>query len=351
MAILTRPLSLLALALLLAGCAGAPEAPPETAAARPPEAAEPAAPEAEVAVPSPAPEPAPEPAVNDDGAEDDAPALERRVTFYTVRDGEDMLDIARAQDLGFLEVRAANPGVEPWLPGVGRRIILPDQHIAALTMDRGLLINLSQMRLFRFEGGQVVETHPLGIGREGLETPVGRTSVVRKAKDPTWRPTERMRQEKPELPAVVPPGPDNPLGTRAMYLGWPLYRIHGTNIPWGVGRRVSSGCIRMYPEDVEPFYDNVDIGLPVEVVYQPLLAEWRDGRLWVEVHPSAEGWDALEDREPLPKTHLSTQMVRIVADAAPPGTEIDWTAIARAVQERRGYPVAVGHAAASAPAY
>jgi len=343
MVIRTRPLAALAVSLLLAACAGDLEdrGPGASGAIEQAEleAAAAAAEEAALAA-----------AAEEARAAEDAAArapMERRVTPYVVKKGEDLLDIARARNLGFLELKAANPDVDVWLPEVGGEIAMPDQHIVARTMDDGLLINLAQMRIFRFENGQVVESHPLGIGREGLETPLGRTKVVRKAKNPTWYPTERMRQEKPELPAVVPPGPDNPLGNRALYLDWPLYRIQGTNIPWGVGRRVSSGCIRMYPEDAEIFYEKVEVGTPVEVVNQRLLAEWRDGKLWVEAHPTADGWDALELDEPLPEEPLTTEMVKIITDVAPAGAVIDWKAVTRALRERRGYPVVVGTAATS----
>lgn len=340
MAIRTRALPALAFAFLLAACATEPGAPADLdtraattaedaavadASAQATEEAQPPAPEAAPATTAPEP-------------------LVGRISTYVVKKGDDLLEIARTLDLGFLELKAANPGVDTWLPEVGRALAIPSDHITAVTMDDGLLINLAQMRIFRFEGGKMVETHPLGIGRDGLETPLGRTKITRKAKNPTWYPTERMREEKPDLPKVVPPGPQNPLGTRALYLDWPLYRIHGTNIPWGVGRRVSSGCIRMYPEDVESFYERVKPGMAVEVVDQPVLTEWRDNVLWLEAHPTAEGWDALEEDRPLPRPVLSTDLVRAITEAAPDNARVDWAKVNRALQDRRGYPVAVGGA-------
>ena len=113
-------------------------------------------------------------------------------------------------------------------------------------------------------------------------------------KDPVWRPTARMRAEDPKLPEVVPPGPDNPMGTRAMYLGWPLYAIHGTNKPWAVGRRSSSGCIRMYPEHAEELFELVEVGTKVTVVDQPIKLEWIDGELFMEAHPTQVQSDELE---------------------------------------------------------
>ena len=260
---------------------------------------------------------------------------------YEVKKGDDLLEIARAKSLGYLELKAANPEVDPWLPIPGHKIRIPSVHLLAAKIDTGVMINLAQMRLYRFEKGAMVDTYPLGIGREGLETPVGTTTVLRKTKDPSWYPTARMRREKPELPAVVGPGPDNPLGNRAIYLGWDLYRIHGTNIPWGVGRRTSSGCLRMYPENVEALYEHVNAGTNVKVVNDRVIVEWREGRLWLEAHPTNEGWDALEYNEPMPDMPLTTDMVAMITHAVPDGTKIDWNKVNKAVKELRGYPVPV----------
>lgn len=325
------------LALTLAACAAdGTQAPPTTSQAAPQQApakAAAAALDAAPVAPEAPTEPAPQVVAE--------PEMDRLVTTYRVKKGDDLLEISRAHDLGFLELRAANPEVDPWLPKEGSTLILPTVHLLAQTVDRGIMINLAEMRLYQFSKGQVVSTHPLGIGREGLETPTGTTSVIRMAKNPSWYPTPRMRREKPELPAVVGPGPDNPFGNRAIYLGWDLYRIHGTNIPWGVGRRVSSGCLRMYPEDIEKFYEKVSVGTPVTVVNKRLVAEWRDNRLWVEVYPTNEGWDALEARDPAPDMPLTTDMVAEVTRAIPPGVTVDWSLVTRAARELRGYPVAV----------
>jgi L,D-transpeptidase ErfK/SrfK len=339
------PTSLLALSLAACAADGT-QAPPTGQATPAPDATaqQPAA-QAKTAEPAPAAVDAapvaPEAPTEAAPQATTAPEMDRLVTTYTVKKGDDLLEIARAHDLGFLELRAANPGVDPWLPKEGSTLIMPTVHLLAQTLDNGIMMNLAEMRLYQFSKGQVVATHPLGIGREGLETPTGTTSVIRMAKNPSWYPTPRMRREKPELPAVVGPGPDNPFGNRAIYLGWDLYRIHGTNIPWGVGRRVSSGCLRMYPEDIEKFYEKVTVGTKVTVVNKRLVAEWRDNRLWVEVYPTNDGWDALEAGDPAPDMPLTTEMVAEVTRAVPPGVTVDWTKVTRAARELRGYPVAV----------
>lgn len=270
--------------------------------------------------------------------------LERLVEPYVVRKGDTLHSIAQAQGLGFLELRAANPDVEPWMPEEGREIALPSIHIAPRHMEKGLIISQGAMRLFHFRGDGTVDSYPIGIGAEGLETPTGQTKIVRTRKDPAWYPTENIRKRKPYLPAMVPPGPENPLGTRAMYLGWPAYLIHGTNLPEGVGRRVSSGCIRMYPWDVEAIFEKVSIGLPVESLDQRWAVAYDDSRLWLEVHPTLDGWNALEARQERPRSGLTQDIINAVVDAAPEGVRVDWAAVEQAVAEERGYPVAVGRA-------
>ena len=183
---------------------------------------------------------------------------------YHVTDADrTLLELAQQNDLGILEISAANPGIDVWVPGPERLIVLPTAHVLPETAKRGIVINLAELRLYLYREDSV-ETHAIGVGREGFDTPEGSTHVVRKARNPTWRPTADTRADRPDLPAVVPPGPDNPLGERAIYLGWPTYLIHGTNKPFGVGRRVSRGCIRMYPESVADLFEKVRTDTPVK---------------------------------------------------------------------------------------
>jgi L,D-transpeptidase ErfK/SrfK len=217
--------------------------------------------------------------------------------------GEDTFsDIARRFNLGYEEIVRANPGIDPWLPGVGREIVLPTQFVLPNAPREGLVINLAQLRVFYFpkrkEGElQTVITHPIGIGKVGWETPVGTTKVVSKVKNPTWYPPASVRKEHREagdpLPAKVPPGPDNPLGAYKMNLGWPSYLIHGTNKPYGVGMRSSHGCIRFYPEDIAELFHQIPIGTKVTVVNQPFVFGWQGDSLYVQAFPILED----DDRE------------------------------------------------------
>ena len=264
--------------------------------------------------------------------------------YYQVKEKETLLDIARLHDLGFIELVAANPGVDPWLPGLGRTVLLPTQHLLPGAPRRGIVINLPELRLYYFgDGSRPAATYPIGVGRLGRETPLGSTSVVAKRKDPVWIPPQSIRAERPELPAAIPPGPDNPLGLYALNLGWPSYVIHGTNKPYGIGRRVSSGCIRMYPEDIERLFETVAMGTPVTVVDQPVKLGWSEGELYLEVHPTVEEGDELEARGwfiPIPVQRLKERVIEAAGRSA---SRIYWPSVHRAARAKRGIPVQITH--------
>ncbi len=212
--------------------------------------------------------------------------------------GEDTLpDIARRFNIGYEEIVRANPGVDPWVPGEGRAIVVPTQFVLPDAPREGLVINLAQLRVYYFpkakEGEpQTVITHPIGIGKVGWQTPEGTTKVTGKRKNPTWFPpascARSTRKKAIRCRRKVPPGPDNPLGAYMMTLGWPSYLIHGTNKPYGVGMRSSHGCIRFYPEDIAELYDEIPVGTKVTVVNQPFVFGWHDGALYVQAFPVME---------------------------------------------------------------
>ncbi len=264
-------------------------------------------------------------------------------TDYRAKYEDTFVYIARDYGLGYVEMRAANPGVDPWLPGTGTHLTLPTRHILPDAPHKGLVINLPEMRLYYYkDADEPPISFPIGIGREGLETPKGTTKVMRKVEGPIWQPTERMKREKPELEDVVGPGPDNPMGTHALYLGWPTYAIHGTNRAFGIGRRISSGCIRLYPEDIVSLYNMVPVGTEVRVVDQPIKLAWIDNELFIEAHPEVENAITLEETGSMPAPKLSQQdMERIIKAAGPFKDRLHWAAIRTAVKERRGYPISI----------
>ena len=218
---------------------------------------------------------------------------------HTVSDNETLLDIARAYGLGYNQIVLANPGVDPWLPPEGLTLTIPKMFVLPPGARSGIVVNQPEMRLyyFRREGETlVVYTAPVGIGTEGKLTPEGLYNIYKKKEKPYWHVPESIRREDPSLPAVVPPGPDNPLGDYALYLSRESYAIHGTNRPWGIGRRVSHGCIRLYPEDIAALFPLVPIGTPARIIYQPVKLGFKNRTVYLQVFPDIE--KRLEDLLP-----------------------------------------------------
>ena len=263
--------------------------------------------------------------------------------IYVATQEDTLVHIARAQEMGFVEMRAANPNVDPWIPGNGTELVLPKRHILPDAPHDGIVINLPEMRLYAFvNGDNEPTTFPIGIGREGLETPIGTTSVVRKAEGPTWRPTPRMRREDPTLPVAVETGPDNPLGTHALYLGWPTYALHGTNKPYGIGRRISSGCIRLYPENITQLFEMIPVGTKVTVVNQPIKLAWIDDVLYMEAHPDMEQAIQMEETGQIYSAKMSQQDMAFIVNAAGEfQNKLHWATIRTEVRNRSGRPVMI----------
>ena len=206
-------------------------------------------------------------------------------------------DLAREYGLGYDEMVAANPNVDPWLPGENTPVLLPTQYVVPDVPRKGIVLNIVSKRLFYFPATAVGEpqpvmTFPIGIGRVGWETPLGVTTVISKATDPHWYVPLSVRREYAEMgnpvPAVVPPGPDNPLGAHVLKLEMPGYLIHGTNQPYGVGMRVSHGCVRLYPENIELLYSLVNLGEQVAIINEPYLLGRHDGEFYFESHRPLE---------------------------------------------------------------
>lgn len=216
---------------------------------------------------------------------------ETRTTITT--GGETLMELARREGFGYEIMANSNRSVDPWILKRGTKITLPGQVIVPRGSVVGLNINLAELRLFHIitlnDGRYKVSVYPLGIGRAGRETPEGTSYVTIKKQAPQWRVPEELRKQDPALPRVMSSGPQNPLGEYWIGLSKPGYGLHGTNRPFGVGRRVSSGCMRMYPEDVAVLYEQVEIDTPVRISYQPVKAAIHDDRLLLEVHPDYLG--------------------------------------------------------------
>ncbi len=263
-----------------------------------------------------------------------------RFVRYVIKPGDIFPDLARRFDVGYTDLVAANPGVDPWLPKGGRTILIPSVYILPDAPHRGIVINLAQWRLFYFPpGGGRVETFPIGIGVIGWKTPIGVTRVVRKEKNPVWYPPPSIHAQHPDLPAVVPAGPDNPLGLFALHLGWPNYLIHGTNNPDGVGRNVSHGCIHLYPEDIARLFAEVAVGTPVRTVDQPAEASWSGNALYVSVHPSQAQVEEIDTDKPVTPDPARGVRALVRAAVGPDADAVDWEAVAKAARQRTGVPV------------
>lgn len=212
-----------------------------------------------------------------------------QVQTLTAKYEDTFADIATANDLGYLEMVAANPGVDPWLPGAGTEIVLPTRFILPPGPREGIVINLAEYRMYYFPKGQnVVRTYPLGIGREGWGSPIAVTKVVAKTPNPTWTPPASIKAEHAAdgdpLPNVVPAGPDNPLGPFKFTLGLPGYLIHGSNKQFGIGMRTSHGCFRMYNNNVLELATMVPVGTSVRILNEPYKFGVSGGKVYLEAH-------------------------------------------------------------------
>jgi L,D-transpeptidase ErfK/SrfK len=275
----------------------------------------------------------------------------------TVGKDDTLPDIARRFDVGYEELVTANPGVDPWLPGVGREVVVPTEFVLPAAPHDGVVVNVAAMRIFYYPPHkkgepQIVYTHPIGIGRVGWKTPEGTTRIVAREKDPVWVVPASVRKEHAEdgdkLPAVVPAGPDNPLGQYAFRLSWPSYLIHGTNKPYGVGMRSSHGCMRLYPEDIEVFFNIIPIGTKVTVVNQPYLFGWRDGTLYLQAYAVMEddSRDWNKNRKRLLSNLMNPKQRAKIGDRIEGADkDIDWQRVGDLAHDARAIPVPVsgGH--------
>lgn len=262
-----------------------------------------------------------------------------------IEEGNTFSDLAREYGLGYDELVSANPTIDPWIPPVGAPVLLPTQYVLPAAARQGIVLNIAAKRLYYFpqvaDGeAQTVLTYPIGIGRVGWETPLGSSKVIAKARDPHWYVPLSVRKEHAEagdpLPSVVPPGPDNPLGRHVLKLDMPGYLIHGTNQPYGVGMRVSHGCVRLYPENIESLYELIALGEAVAIVNQPHLLGMRDDQLYFESHP------LLEDHSVDTEQHLVALIDSLSHGDMTKLSKDDLAARLRAVvSDARGVPVRV----------
>jgi len=301
------------------------------------------------------------------------------VTTVTARYEDTLVDIARRHGLGYEDIVRANPQVNVWVPGADTEVVLPTRYVLPQGPRTGVVLNLAEYRLYYFpepKDGEsaYVMTYPISIGRMDWETPLGMTTIVSKVRNPTWYPPQSVRDEHAAdgrpLPRIVPPGPDNPLGGFAMRLGLPGYLIHSTNRPAGVGMRVTHGCVRMFPEDIEYLFGHVGIDTKVRIINEPVKMGWNGEELVLEVHPvlarmlpagvetALAEESATTDVEPAipdddgnkdPLTYVTEQFIGATGERA---GQLDWYLAEEIVDRADGIPTSVGtsikNAAASA---
>jgi L,D-transpeptidase ErfK/SrfK len=261
-----------------------------------------------------------------------------------VQKGDNFAIVAQRYDVSYYGLVESNPAVDPDNPLPGTVLVIPSQYILPAVPRHGIVINVAELRLYYFPLGQsVVYTYPVGIGRQDWETPLGQLRVIQKIPHPTWYVPESIRQSRAQdgvtLPKFVPPGPDNPLGDFAMRLSKWTYLIHGTNDPTGVGRRSSSGCIRLYPTDIVQLFGMASVNLPVMVINQPYKVGWENHQLYLEAHLPLE--EQLASMNGDVKSSVKDSIVAVVKQQA---TQIDWDKAYYLAQQHMGIPEVIGQA-------
>jgi L,D-transpeptidase ErfK/SrfK len=253
-----------------------------------------------------------------------------QMQVHTVKTGETLLDIARHYGLGISEMQAFHPEKDPWLLEEGSDLQVPSLWIVPETKHRAVVINVPEMRLYRFHAKKgTVSTYPVTVGEEETQTPLGTFRVVDREVDPEWNiPAKLQHKYKTK---IIPAGDDNPIGKYWLGLSARGYGIHGTDNAWSVGRVLSNGCIRLYPEDMEKLFRDVPVGTVVEIVYESVKFGYREGIIFVEVHEDPYGF--IEDAE---------QLARSVAKSRGIEEYVDWEKVDEAIEWKNGVPIPVG---------
>lgn len=260
------------------------------------------------------------------------------------------IELARQYDVGYAELKLANPTVDPWLPGEGTEVVIPTQFLLPDAPREGVVLNVTEMRMYFYpkpgpgERARVF-TFPVGVGRVDWETPLGETTVVRKVAGPSWYPPESIKKEHAAegdiLPDVVPPGPENPLGAHALYLGLQGYLLHGTDKPKGIGMQVTHGCVRLLPEDVATLFELAPVGTKVRIIDEPYKIAWHKGNLYMEAHPPLEASESDDEVEVKTEERFkpSSLMQSLTSAIGTRGFEqIDWLAAESMAQGTNGLP-------------
>lgn len=281
-------------------------------------------------------------------------ALVGRWMSVTPRPDDTLVGVAHRYRVGYNAIRGANPAIDAWLPQTTRPVVLPLRQLLPMAEREGIVINVAEMRLYYFiadsEGRPAqVAVFPVSVGRGDWGTPLAAARIIRKAKDPNWYPPASIRAEHAAdgdpLPAVVPGGPDNPLGRHALYLNLPGYLLHGSNKRFGIGMQVTHGCLRLYPEHIAYLYEQAPVGTPVRLVHQRFKLGWSEGTLFLEVHPPLDGEIASLQVDLELLTVKVREYLRHQTGEHPhrdPDYAVDWERARLVVMEAAGMPEAIG---------
>ena len=267
------------------------------------------------------------------------------ISAANVSEGETLSDIARMYNVGYTEIRIANSNIDPWLPKEGQEVMIPDMHVLPDAARNDIVINVPEMRMYYYDkhGSSGFRSFPISVGRQEWTTPHGAMLVTGKLEAPSWYPPASILKEHEEmgepLPRVVPAGPDNPLGRYALLLSKKGYLIHGTNKPYGIGMRVTHGCIRMYPKHIEWLFAKIMTGAKVTVVNQPMKVGRMNNAIFLEAHPSLK-----EDHTSLSQRYSNAiSILKENFGAAP--LKLFYHRIQQVVIEQTGVPVEIGNLA------
>jgi L,D-transpeptidase ErfK/SrfK len=231
--------------------------------------------------------------------------------------------------VGLNELQDLYPGLDPWLLPVGGQLTLPTQWVLPDSLAAGIVVNTAELRLYYFAGnGAGVMTFPVAIGDKDAATPTGVFSASTKQLQPVWNVPPSLLYKYGAR--AFPLGPDNPLGDHWLGLGHTRYGIHGSDMPWSVGRLVTHGCIRLYPEDMAWLYDRISIGTPVRIIYEPVKIGVLSNRIFVEVHPD------IYSKTPGLVTYGMTRLARLKF-----ASQVDIGKYYRALKACSGLPVDV----------
>ncbi len=271
------------------------------------------------------------------------------LSLYDAKPGEFPVDIAREEGVGQDELLTANPTLSRWIPidaNSSKQVLLPTRFILPAQERHGMVINLAEKRLYYYPEvenllrASMVLSYPVSIGQQDWSTPLTNTSIIRRQTNPSWYPPASIKLEAAqrgiELPDVVAPGPDNPLGNHAIYLDIPGYLIHGTSKPNDIGRRVTHGCIRMYPDDIEYLYSRISMGTSVRIIHEPIKVGWHAGKLYLEVHTPLSEMNMSDDE----LYHHAIDLVKAALQERPV-TSVQSRTIRRLVEEKSGVPYAL----------